>query len=109
MPLIRWPRPRVESAAPVTRCTEYLLYSPNNQANFAVLFPKPWESPARRAAAARAVPSVYSPYRRWSSAPSSDGTSVLCDTSEHPKMSDQIAGSGRSLTSSDASTRSIVV
>ena len=41
MPLIRWPRPRVESAAPVTRCTEYLLYSPNNQANFAVLFPKP--------------------------------------------------------------------
>ena len=40
MPLIRWPRPRVESAAPVTRCTEYLLYSPNIQANFAVLFPK---------------------------------------------------------------------
>jgi hypothetical protein len=31
---------KVESAAPVTRCTEYLLYSPNNQANFAVLFPK---------------------------------------------------------------------
>ena len=57
----------------------------------------PWESPARRAAAARAVPSVYSPYRRWSSAPSSDGTFILCDTSEHPKCRSNSRGAASSL------------